>query len=276
MEYESLKGEKQKPAIIHIDNLRHTKFTANWHEELEILYVISGEGAVICNYTKYPVKAGDIFIVNSNMIHATMSQSEMNICCLIINKSLVESLGVNITNCCFKNKIQDPRIESYIMHAYDEYSKKETLSNACLQAYISLIVVQLLRYHAEESFLIGNSMNYLRITEAIDYIKDNFASPITGEELAKRIGLSKSYFLREFKTYTGFTVTHFINKLRCDNAKNLLGDPALSVSTISERCGYKNYCYFSRIFKEYCGISPQEFRNYYYNQKVKHKKYTSE
>ncbi len=51
-----------------------------------------------------------------------------------------------------------------------------------------------------------------------------------------------------------------ITKERMIIAAELLSDPAISVTLVSDRCGYCNYSYFIRQFKKYHGVTPGEYQ----------------
>ena len=72
--------------------------------------------------------------------------------------------------------------------------------------------------------------------------------------------MSVSWFIRNFKEYTGTTPTQYILSLRISNAQSLLESTSYNVTEIANIVGYDNPLYFSRLFKKQCGVSPSEFR----------------
>ena len=80
------------------------------------------------------------------------------------------------------------------------------------------------------------------------------------EDIAKKVGVSKGYFCRIFKDYTGYRPFEYVNRLKIHRAKELLRDTDLSVQEICLLVGYESHSYFSMLFKKYIGISPSEYR----------------
>lgn len=95
---------------------------------------------------------------------------------------------------------------------------------------------------------------------AVQYFHENYNRSISIEAYAADHSMSVSWFIRNFKEYTGETPARYILSLRISNARTLLENTSCSVSEISDIVGYDNPLYFSRIFKKQCGMSPSDFR----------------
>ena len=95
---------------------------------------------------------------------------------------------------------------------------------------------------------------------AAQYFTDNYSSDISIEEYASSRGMSISWFIRNFKKFTGITPMHFIVSTRISNAQLLLETTKYSLSEISRIVGYDNPLYFSRLFHKVKGFAPSEYR----------------
>ena len=73
---------------------------------------------------------------------------------------------------------------------------------------------------------------------ATQYFTDNYSSDISIEEYASSRGMSISWFIRNFKKFTGITPMHFIVATRISNAQLLLETTKYSISEISRIVGY--------------------------------------
>ena len=81
------------------------------------------------------------------------------------------------------------------------------------------------------------------------------------DEMAAFAGLSRSGFQHLYKKTFGINVLEDVIQGRIEKAKSLLSRSNLSVSEISEKCGYKTEFHFMRQFKEKTSFTPTEFRN---------------
>lgn len=98
------------------------------------------------------------------------------------------------------------------------------------------------------------------IVEIQSYLSVNYASKITLEQTAKHFHLNKNYLSQLFKLETGVNFTRYLNGIRVDRAKQLILQTSNTVAEISEKIGFSDFRYFSRVFKQHTGLSPMEFK----------------
>ena len=100
------------------------------------------------------------------------------------------------------------------------------------------------------------------LCRAIAYIESNISSSaLSNGEVAKNVGISEVYLRKLFSQNLSVSPNNYIKSLRIENAKHLLADSKLSVTEISEKCGYSCIYYFCSSFKKSTGYTPSEYRN---------------
>lgn len=99
------------------------------------------------------------------------------------------------------------------------------------------------------------------IKDAMDYIDANLAEPFTLRDVAGHAHLNPSYFSVLFKEQVGLTFSEYVTRRRLQKAKEMLLQTKLPVAEIAERVGYQSAKYFGKIFKQYEGGSPGQFRS---------------
>ena len=97
---------------------------------------------------------------------------------------------------------------------------------------------------------------------SLKYIHGFFTDKISIPYLAGLENLSNSRYVTVFKSQTGKSPNEYIIELRLQLAKGLLNNTNMSIKQISQRVGYADQYFFSRIFKKYLGISPQKYREH--------------
>lgn len=118
---------------------------------------------------------------------------------------------------------------------------------------------------ASESYTENQAVNpSRRITKVQGYINDHYSGKITLAELAELVGMTIPAFAKFFKQSTSKTVGQFILDVRMGVASRLLINTRSSISEICYECGFNNVSHFCRIFRQYKGYSPGEFRQLYF------------
>ncbi|WP_122509539.1 helix-turn-helix domain-containing protein [Pseudomonas viridiflava] len=99
-----------------------------------------------------------------------------------------------------------------------------------------------------------------RLTKQL--IRDNLSENIEVAELARACALSRSYFSRAFKCSTGLSPQEWIREQRLARAKCLIQHTAMSLTQISQECGFCDQSHFSHIFSRAEGINPFTWRGH--------------
>jgi len=129
-----------------------------------------------------------------------------------------------------------------------------------------------LRRHLLEKY--SSRKHKLKSTLSNDNIEDGFLQKIISAvekniddshfgtlQVAHAIGMSESQLYRKLKALTGKSTAVFIRTIRLHKARELLTTTSLNVSEIAYETGFSDPAWFSRVFKEEFGVSPNTFRN---------------
>lgn len=128
-----------------------------------------------------------------------------------------------------------------------------------LAIHLRQIFIMLHRYFKTSSKM-SNSQIAEEIDKATMFFNEHYNEDIRIDEYAEAHNMSTSWFIRNFKQYTGSTPMQYILSIRIYNAEALLKNPQYNITEIANIVGYDNPLYFSRIFKKVKGLSPSEYR----------------
>ena len=95
---------------------------------------------------------------------------------------------------------------------------------------------------------------------ALQYIDQNYCDSIDQKALAKRCGMTTFRFSRLFKEVYGLGFMDYVLSKRMDNAKDLLDNSQMPITSIGYEVDFKDPSYFARAFKQYAGCTPSEYR----------------
>ena len=96
--------------------------------------------------------------------------------------------------------------------------------------------------------------------DVTNYVLHHLSEPIKIDELANALFISRSRLFAKFKKEAGVTLNDYILKEKAIEAKRLLRYTNKSIISISEYLGFSSPAHFSRVFKKYIGLSPNEYR----------------
>ena len=94
------------------------------------------------------------------------------------------------------------------------------------------------------------------VLDVTNFVRRHLSDPITTEDVASALFLSRSRISVKFKEETGITITDFILKEKTDEAKRLLRYSDKPAVAISNFLGFSSQSHFSRVFKKYAGCVP--------------------
>ncbi|MGI6042407.1 MAG: helix-turn-helix domain-containing protein, partial [Candidatus Alectryocaccobium sp.] len=136
----------------------------------------------------------------------------------------------------------------------------------CQDNYEEMLVLLLrhllISFHREltRDHILKNEYLDHEMDNAVTFFSENYNQNINIDDYAASRGMSVSWFIRNFKKYTGSTPMQFIVEIRINNAQMLLETTTYSINEISKIVGYDNQLYFSRLFHKLKGYSPREYR----------------
>ena len=96
------------------------------------------------------------------------------------------------------------------------------------------------------------------VNKAVVYIRKNFQTTVSLQEVADAMNLNAAYLSRIFKKYTGKTIVTYINDLKMEKARALIEENQLSLKEIALEVGIQNYNYFYQMVKKHYGKSPSD------------------
>lgn len=118
------------------------------------------------------------------------------------------------------------------------------------------ILFEVVRQSVQETMRLKH---FAKIQAAVSYMERYSDHPMTLEELAAMSHLSVSHFRRIFKEIYRMPPVEYLNFIRVNKAKDLIMSRMYPMGEIAAKVGYPNLYYFSRVFKQYTGLSPTAY-----------------
>lgn len=103
-----------------------------------------------------------------------------------------------------------------------------------------------------------NDPKYKLVQDAKQYIREHICERLTLAEVAGAIGISQNYLSSLFRIYNGSGFSEYVAESKIQLAKEMLKKGNMKVYQVSEKLGFDNQQYFSKVYKKYTGYSPSE------------------
>lgn len=92
------------------------------------------------------------------------------------------------------------------------------------------------------------------------YMEEHLADDLSLDGLADKLNISRGYLSTYIKEKMGINFSEYLNQLRIQKAKEMLGEIDIKIHDIATSLGYQNVNSFIRMFKRYSGVTPGEYR----------------
>lgn len=248
----------------------------------ELVIVLSGTAIHEVDGEEYPIKKGDVFVINDRTCHGYKKPKNFRICNIMFvlpyfldfQSDIKTTPGFHALFVIEPTLTREQGFKRQLTLNLEQYNKIKTLTDKLMTEYeeklpgyqtmiISLltqIFTSLSRYYVSSKK--NKSTEIISIASAIAYMENHFQEEISIEDLAKRSGMSSRHFRRVFHRVYEISPAKYITILRIQAATNALHNFDLPVTEIALMCGFSDSNYFSRKFKAETGKSPLEYRKY--------------
>ncbi|MBM1106876.1 helix-turn-helix domain-containing protein [Aurantibacter crassamenti] len=261
--------------LVQVDKSKLFYKHLHQHNEIQISYIVKGEGKLIVADSVYGFKPEDIFVIGASTPHLFKSSEQARTSHMISVFFTKDSLGkifLEIPEMIELKqffRVSAPSFKLISNNTIAHEMIRKLPNSIGIDKFIHFLkLIQIL--NKEDSILLTNFIQPKRITKeegrrmrlVFDFAINNFQTQIKLEEVASIIHLTPNAFCRFFKQRTNKTFFEFVIELRIEHACQLLVNPYnYSMAAIAEMSGFSSVSNFNRKFKRLKGVTPTEFRN---------------
>jgi len=257
----------------------------HYHPELELHYVIKGEGLRFVGDNISNFVPDEMVLLGENLPHTwrckddyLQNNPDLNTEAMVIH-FLPDCLGkhmLTLPEAYLIPKLFEKAKSGMIIHGETKGKLVELMRLALNATNIDRIIVLLniLKTLAEtdeydqiinssNTFYQSNESEILRINKICNYTLTHFKNDITLQEVASLSNLSVTSFCRYFKLVTKKTYYDFLIEIRVSHACRFLIENKLPTEVICFECGFNNVSNFYRHFKNVTGLTPLDYKRKY-------------
>jgi len=255
------------------------------HDYLEIVYVVSGGGYHYIGDSMERIMKGHLYILPVGTSHIlrpsdASSKNKLIVINLCIRPEFIDVLErlVSEFNSCeqlwslFRGEpgshiaVKDSSMQfgKAFEQLLIEFEKMKPGYETSMIANLMQLTVQISRQISEASD-IDNNVRFNRsrrkdMSMILAYVHEHLTEPLTLDDLADRLGLSRRHFIRLFQQYTGSIFSEYIQQKRIELACQLLIETDHRIEDIAHHIGYRDLDHFRHTFRKWMGVSPSAYR----------------
>lgn len=244
----------------------------HWHEEYELLHVLSGEFDLTLDGEMLTLQAGDTVFIAAEQLHGGVPRGCIYECIVFDMRLLLKC------NDHCKRQISDVRhghirlqsrfpadnritrhtILPMFRALHDQCPGYELITLGCLFQFLGEVYRHGAYQPAEAVHSVGRRV--LQLKQVFELIETEYASPLTLQDMAASVHMSPKYFCRFFKATTHRTPVDYLNYYRVEAACNEIAASSKNLTEIALDVGFSSLNYFIRQFRKYKGITPGQYQ----------------
>lgn len=283
-------GDFEYPVGIYEVNLKNMYMETvrwHWHDEIEFVLVKEGGGEFSASDDTYILEKGQGLFINQGVLHSARIAAEHENCIytsIVFHPTFLFSYGQTMLCSTYLQPIisnstmttlflseKNDRQKS-ILELLSQIVEVNLQSKYCYELYTKeyLIHIWILlltgRGQGKESLAEPRqtkvNMDEARAKEAIRYIEEHYTEPITLDDIAASIHVSKSECCRCIRRSMKMTPFEYLMKYRIYVAAGILCSNHTddSIATLASSVGFNSSSYFNKLFRKYMKCTPTQYR----------------
>ena len=230
-------------------------FGNHFHNSFEFTYIIEGDFIAEINSTSIRLTPGDCILISPNIIHNLQQTGNNKFFTAVFSGDFVHAFAKKDFSIPFFKFVPEEEAMNYLLK-YLVYTGTPELYT--LKSCLYLICAQAVKLSKTSDL---NSINSNFIYDVNTYISENLDKSFTRKDISAALNYEEHYFSSLFSKNFKLSLNKYVNLFRFEQACNLLLHSEKNITDIAFECGFTSIRTFNRVFKEYSGKSPNEYKN---------------
>lgn len=267
-----------------LDNYSKGSIEFHWHTEFQFGLILKGKTDYsifesLISRKSHELTAGDGFFINSRVLHGCSEKAAgTEFFSFVMPPTYFAShaFGKTYENIIlptanseipgvffFHDREEDQPVLKLFREFYRLNKEQPDYDINCINLICQIWEILYQRFHNEDLLISSAGISFTHtkwIRSMLDYVHQHYAEPMTVEQIASSVGISKRECYRCFRSIIGKSPIEYLTKFRLATAVCKMTKTDDTLSSISKSCGFESISYFNKCFKKYYGVSPKQFR----------------
>lgn len=217
----------------------------------DLTIVFKGQVDYICDNVQYTLNSGDLIFCP---VGTVQTRPERALPADYVSFNFIAEDKFELVKTEYLKNAVTNEIKTLIALYDESYGNKSDNTDEKCTLLLKYLILQILDIQKSQS---ENPL----VNKIKKYLHENIDRKITLKDLHEQFFFSPVYCDSVFKKETGFSIIYYLINERVEEAKRLIFEGAYSLLQISEKTGFSDYNYFSRMFKKRTGYSPKKYQS---------------
>lgn len=230
------------------------------HPCYELIYFLEGKGHINTQGMTFHPRLYNLVLFPPNIEHSEITDR--------LYPDEIIMIGANVRT---RFKLLKPfqvtdwngNIRWLFEHIYEEHTSEENNCREIIHAYLKAAFVLIERFCESGRPDYPDLLNW-----TLQYINDHYSDDINVNMLAAMVFVSSFHLIRTFRRNMNTTPLQYLSNVRIEAAKRFLASGNMPVGDVAVQVGFKDFRYFSRVFKKITGSTPSNFKKQCKDSKI--------
>ena len=225
------------------------------HEYSELLYVRSGTATVLIDRQTYHLSDRQFIFVPPNALHEYRCE-QAEVICAVFSSDFIPLFFKKLNGM----RLMPQAIDAGPLHAsLENLYRLDPQNSLCISGHLNLICDLVLQTSSFRTDAFADSTLYQKV---ISHLSAHYTEDISLKGIAKTFGYNEKYLSWALHKLTGMHFRQLLAMYRVEHAKKLLDQPShdCTIAQIAMQSGFSTINSFNRIFKDFTGVTPSQYR----------------
>ena len=269
-ELEIIQHRKINGISVFFDTVEYR--TPHFHPEWELIWITEGRISVQCGGRRLEGGPDELFLFSPNQVHEFSQIGEpVTFLCLQAAPQCFAAVcpelqaltaeRVRLCECLREEELAELRgLLRSLMDCYLEQGPLFALDCAGMTArLLALLLGRIPAHPLSEEEQSSADKRSARLSRFLSFVDENYMHKIKLADFAESEGVSLSYLSRFLKENLNQTFQDYVNSIRFYSACRMIRAGGRRMLDVCEEAGFSDYRYFSRCFKKFAGVTPEEY-----------------
>jgi len=268
-------GSAEFPVAVYnmkFDKKQQMLASLHYHKEFEFLVITEGRICVQIEEKNYELKSGEGIFINSGCLHTITTEGDGSgqngFIAVVFDETLIcsrqESVFKRYIGPLKNGNLEVPLLLTKqccekLISVCDAYEESKFGSELYIKHCLLEVIYKIMEHAVRAEVSVQSAKSNL-VKEVLEFIKEHYAEQISLTEMAEHVHVSKEYLCRIFHMLSDVSPVEYLNRYRIQQSTVLLLQADVRISDIALACGFNHSSYFGKMFLNYMGCTPTEYR----------------